>query len=85
MKILRRFFICVVLAGLLLPASFAQTDTNAAKAATAEADICFARRRTTDCPGPPDTARGLFRKNLADAVGGLFPIAWIRPRRGIFG
>src|SRR5882672_1191214 len=39
MKILRHFFTFVILTGLLLPAAFAQTDTNAAKAAAAETDI----------------------------------------------
>ena len=38
MKILRPFFASVVLAGLLLPACFAQSDTNAAKVTPTETD-----------------------------------------------
>ena len=52
MKILRDFFACVVLAGLLTPAGFAQTDTNAAKATTSQADIPAVGRL-------PDTDDGL--------------------------
>ena len=66
MKILRHFFTSVVLAELLLPACFAQSDNNAAKAAAAEADIpAVGRLPETDdgLPGAgPIRHAGWFRK-----------------------
>ncbi len=55
MKILRRFFICAAIAGLLLPAGFAQSDTNTAKAPPAETDIPAVGRLPETDDGLPGT------------------------------